>query len=165
MQLKKGQIVELDIEKIAFGGSGLGKFEGRVVFVPNTMPGDKVRASFTRIKEDFAEADLVEIVRKSPSRVIPKCKFFDKCGGCQFQFMPYEMQLQIKKQQVIDAFERIGHVKNPPVSDIIGCKNQYYYRNKMEFSFGFDSDMKFALGMHLPGRRYDILDLTECHLE
>ncbi|MFA7686000.1 MAG: 23S rRNA (uracil(1939)-C(5))-methyltransferase RlmD [Candidatus Gracilibacteria bacterium] len=165
MQLRKGQIIDLDIEKIAFGGNGLGKFEGRVVFVPGTMPGDKVKAAFTRIKDDFAEADLVEVVKKSPDRIEPKCKFFDKCGGCQLQFMPYGMQLQVKKQQVIDSFERIGKIKNPPVSEIIGCDQQYYYRNKMEFSFGYDEAMKFAIGMHLPGRRYDILDLTECFLE
>jgi 23S rRNA (uracil1939-C5)-methyltransferase len=165
MNLKKGQVIDLEIEKIAFGGNGLGRYEGRVVFVPGTMPGDKVKAAFTKIKDDFAEADLVEVVQKSPDRIEPKCKFFDKCGGCQFQFMPYEMQLQIKKQQVIDSFERIGKLKNPPVAEIIGCDQQYYYRNKMEFSFGYDEAMKFAVGMHLPGRRYDILDLTECFLE
>lgn len=165
MQLRKGQIVEFDIEKIAFGGNGLGKSEGRVVFVAGTMPGDRVKAAFTKIKDSFSEADLVEVVKKSPDRIEPRCKFFDRCGGCQFQFMPYEMQLQIKKQQVIDAFERIGHLENPPVGEIIGCENQYYYRNKMEFSFGYDEKMEFCLGMHLPGRRYDILDLTECHLE
>lgn len=165
MQLKKGQIIELEIEKIAFGGKGIGKYEERVVFVNGTMPGDKVKASFTRIKESFAEADLVEIIKKSPDRLEPKCEFFGKCGGCQFQFMPYVMQLEIKKQQVIDAFQRIGKIKNPPVSEIIGCEEQYYYRNKMEFSFGYDKDMNFALGMHLPGRRFDILDLTECYLE
>lgn len=165
MNLQKGQIIELDIEKIAFGGNGIGKYEGRVVFVPGTMPGDKVKASFTRIKDSFAEADLVEVVKGSVDRLAPKCKFFERCGGCQFQFMPYEMQLQIKKQQVVDAFERIGKIPNPPVSEIIGCEMQYYYRNKMEFSFGYDAEMNFALGMHLPGRRYDILDLTECHLQ
>ena len=165
MNLKKGQVIDLEIEKIAFGGNGLGRYECRVVFVPGTMPGDKVKAAFTKIKDDFAEADLVEVVQKSPDRIEPKCKFFDKCGGCQFQFMPYEMQLQIKKQQVIDSFERIGKLKNPPVAEIIGCDQQYYYRNKMEFSFGYDEAMKFAVGMHLPGRRYDILDLTECFLE
>jgi 23S rRNA (uracil1939-C5)-methyltransferase len=91
MQLKKGQIVEFDIEKIAFGGNGLGKSEGRVVFVAGTMPGDRVKAAFTKIKDSFSEADLVEVVKKSPDRIEPRCKFFDRCGGCQFQFMPYEM--------------------------------------------------------------------------
>lgn len=165
MQLRKGQIVEFDVEKIAFGGAGIGKYEGRVIFVHGTMPGDRVKAAFTKIKDDFAEADLVELVKSAPERIEPKCKFFNICGGCQFQFMPYEQQLALKKQQVIDSFERIGKIKNPLVVEIIGCKEQYYYRNKMEFSFGLDAEMKFALGMHLPGRRYDILDLTECHLE
>ena len=79
--------------------------------------------------------------------------------------MPYESQLVFKKQQVIDAFERIGKIYDPPVEDVIGCSEQFYYRNKMEFTFGYDADMRFALGMHLPGRRYDILDLRECHLQ
>lgn len=165
MQLKKGQIIDLVIERIAFEGAGIGKYEGLVTFVNGTMPRDKVKAAFTRIKKDFAEARLVEIVSPSPDRIKPRCKYFDVCGGCHFQFMSYEKQLAVKKQHVIDAFERIGKIKNPPVEDVIGCKEPYYYRNKMEFSFGYDGEMKFALGMHLPGRRYDILDLEECYLQ
>ncbi|MFA6305853.1 MAG: 23S rRNA (uracil(1939)-C(5))-methyltransferase RlmD [Candidatus Gracilibacteria bacterium] len=172
MQYKKGQIVEVEISSIAFGGRGIGKYEGITCFVDNTMPGDVVRASFTRIKPNFFEAKLVEIISPSKERCTPKCKYFGICGGCQFQFMPYEKQLEMKEQQVKDAFERIGKIKNAStvpigrqVSKIIGSKNLYYYRNKMEFSFGYDRDMKFAVGMHLPNRRFDILDLHECHLE
>ncbi len=165
MQLQKGQIVELDIHALAFGGAGIGKYRGLTVFVEKTMPGDKVQASFTRIKPTFAEAKLVEISAQSMDREKPRCPYSGICGGCQMQFMPYEKQLEFKKQHVIDAFERIGKVYDPPVLDIIGCKDPFYYRNKMEFSFGYDAEMNFALGMHLPGRRYDILDLKECHLQ
>lgn len=165
MQLQKGQIVELDIHTMAFGGAGLGKYEGLTVFVENTMPGDKVRASLTKIKKQFAHADLVEIVEESLDRVKPRCPYSGTCGGCQMQFMPYEKQLKFKKQHVIDSFERIGKIYNPPVAEIIGCKDSFYYRNKMEFSFGYDAEMNFALGLHLPNRRYDILDVHECYLE
>jgi len=165
MTLKKGQLVEVEISSIAFGGRGIGKYDGITCFVENTMPGDKVTASLTRIKSNFLEAQLVEIISPSKDRCTPKCKYFGTCGGCQLQFMPYEKQLELKEQQVKDAFERIGKIKDVKFSKIIGSENIYYYRNKMEFSFGYDANMKFALGMHLPNRRFDILDLHECHLE
>lgn len=172
MQLKKGQIVEIDIHALAFGGAGLGKYEGPAcrqaglsVFVAGTMPGDRVKAAFTRIKNNFAEAELVEIVKNSADRITARCPYFGTCGGCQIQFMPYQKQLEFKQQQVIDAFERIGKIYDPPVMPIIGCGEEFYYRNKMEFSFGYDAEMNFALGLHLPDRRYDILDLNECHLQ
>lgn len=165
MQYKKGEIIEFDVHALAFGGAGLGKYEGVTVFVEGTMPGDRVKASLRRIKSNFMEAKLVEIVKPSADRVEPRCPYANVCGGCHFQFMPYEKQLEFKKQHVIDAFERIGKIYDPPVGDVIGCEEEFYYRNKMEFSFGYGADMNFALGLHLPGRRYDILDLKECHLQ
>jgi 23S rRNA (uracil1939-C5)-methyltransferase len=165
MDLRKGQIVEIDIDTLAFGGAGMGKHNGMSVFVEKTMPGDKAKVAFTKIKKNFAHADLVEITKESPDRISPKCPYSGTCGGCQLQFMPYQKQLEFKKQQVIDTFERIGKIYSPPVKDVIGCKDDFYYRNKMEFSFGYDAGMNFALGLHLPHRRYDILDLSECHLQ
>ena len=165
MQLKKGEIVEFDIHALAFGGAGIGKYEGMSVFVAGTMPGDRVKAAFSKLKKQYAEAELVEIVKESEDRIKPRCKHAEVCGGCQLQFMPYEKQLEFKKQQVIDSFERIGKIYNPPVADVLACEDSFYYRNKMEFSFGYDAEMNFALGLHLPGRRYDILDIEECFLE
>lgn len=163
--MKKGEIIELEISTLAFGGKGLGKIDGKAVFVDLAVPGDKVRASVTKIKSNYLEAKLVEILVPSAKRVAVKCPYFGVCGGCQFQHLPYEDQLEIKKQHVVDSFERIGEMSNPPVLEILGSADHYYYRNKMEFSFGYDEEMNFALGMHLPGRRYDILDLKECHLQ
>lgn len=172
MQLKKGQIVELEIQSIAFGGAGLAKYEGLggergglAVFVHGTMPGDKVRAAFTKIKNNFAEASLVELVKPSADRVEARCPYFGVCGGCQLQFMPYSKQLEMKQQHVRDAFERIGGFKDVQILDIIGCEDSFYYRNKMEFSFGHDAAMNFSLGLHMPERKYDILDVKECYLE
>lgn len=165
MQLQKGQIVEFDVEKLAFGGAGIGKYNGMTVFVEGAMPGDKVRGSFSRIKPKFAEVKLVEIVKPSSDRIEPRCKYAGTCGGCQLQHMPYEQQLAFKRQHVIDAFERIGKIYSPPVEEIIGCEEQFFYRNKMEFSFGYDAEMNFTLGLHLPGRRYDILDVDVCYLQ
>lgn len=163
--MRKGDIIELNISSLAFGGAGIGKFNGITVFVQHTMPGDKVRAALTKMKSNFYEAKLVELLESAENRIEPKCKYFGICGGCQFQFMPYDDQLKFKKQHVIDAFERIGKLYNPPVEDVIGSKDHYYYRNKMEFSFGYDAEMNFTLGMHYPGRKFDILDLDICYLQ
>lgn len=165
MQLKKGQIVEIEIDALAFGGEGIGSFEGLRVFVNDTMPGDLVRASFKKIKKKYSQAQLVEIVRESELRIKPRCSYANVCGGCQMQFIPYEKQLEYKWQHVKDCFERLGGFKNIEVKPVIACEQQFYYRNKMEFSFGYDAEMNFTLGMHVPGRRFDILDLDECHLQ
>ncbi len=165
MDFTKGQIIEFDVSGLAFGGSGIGKYEGRTVFVEKTMPGDRVKAALTKLKPNYFEAELVEVVKSSEDRVEAKCKYFGVCGGCQFQFMPYEKQLEHKRQQVVDCFERIGKFVSPPVKEAIGSSEFYYYRNKMEFSFGYDGEMNFTLGMHAPGRKFDIMDLRECHLE
>ncbi len=164
MQLKKGQTVEIEIDSFAFGGSGVGRYEGLAVFVGGTMPGDVVTASFTKIKKQFAEAKLEKIIKASPDRIKPRCPYSGICGGCQLQFMPYQKQLEIKKQNVIDSFERIAGMEDPPVKDVTPCEENFNYRNKMEFSFGYDADMNFTLGYHVPGRRFDIMDITECHL-
>ena len=165
MQIQKGQSVDMEISAMAFGGSGIGRYEGMAVFVEGTVPGDKVQASFTRIKKKFGEAKLVKIIKTSPDRVTARCPYSGVCGGCHFQYLKYEKQLEIKHQHTIDALERIGKFANPPVAEIIACDDPFYYRNKMEFSFGYDGGMNFALGFHIPGRRFDILDVKECYLE
>lgn len=165
MQLKKGEIIEFTVDSLVFGGKAIGEFEGLKVFVNKAIPGDRVSASLTKIKKNYAEAQFVELLEPSKDRVKARCQHAGTCGGCTFQQLPYEKQLEAKKQFVVDAFERIGGLQNPPVRDVIACEDQFYYRNKMEFSFGYDAEMKFAMGMHLPGRRYDILDLKECHLQ
>jgi 23S rRNA (uracil-5-)-methyltransferase RumA len=167
MNLKKGQIIELKIDSLAFGAAGIGRFEELVVFVKNTVPGDLVKASFTKIKPNYAEAELVEIIEKSDKRVNPPCKFEKTCGGCQIQYLPYDEQVKLKKQHVIDCLERIGNFRDDnkiKVLDPLAAKDQFHYRNKMEFSFGYDQEMNFALGMHIPKRRYDILDIDDCLL-
>jgi 23S rRNA (uracil1939-C5)-methyltransferase len=171
MDFKNGQIIELEITSFGSGGAGIGRYEGMAVFVEKTVPGDKVKASFTKIKKNFAEAKLEEIVKPSGARVEPPCKYAHVCGGCPLMIMSYEKQLEIKRQQIIDAMERIGKIKNPNVLPIEPCafdgpaRQPLYFRNKMEFSFGYDDKMKFSLGLHMPGRKFDILDLHECHLE
>lgn len=160
MQYKKGQKIEVSIEKLAFGGKGIGQFEGRKVFVNDAVPDDLVECSLSRIKPNYFEAKLVKIIKSSDLRIKPKCKHFDICGGCAWQYLSYDEQLKIKETQVKEALEHIGGFKNPDVKPIIGCEDPWFYRNKMEFSF-----YKGMVGLHPKGYRYEVFDLKECFLE
>ena len=165
MQLKKGELITIEITKIAFGGAGIGHYNERVVFVANTVPGDKITAKLTRIKTNFLEAKLEKIITPSSMRIKPKCKHFNECGGCSLQYLTYEDQLKIKESQIKEALKHIGGFKNPPVKKIMGCESPWHYRNKMEFTFSMNKTDKVYLGLHPKGYRYDVFELTECHLE
>lgn len=179
MALKKGQEVELEIEATAFKGKGIGKAEGLAVFVPNTAPGDLIKARITRKKKKFREARLLEILEPSPIRITPTCSHAPVCGGCTWQHIPYPEQLKEKEQHVRDHIERIAGLDPQIVQPILGCEDELYYRNKMEYSFAtrrwlteeeiqsdvFVDDSAFAAGLHAPGRYDKILNLRECHLQ
>ncbi len=169
MQLQKGQIITAEIKKLAFGGRGIGALEdGRKVFVEGVVPGDKAEVSLSKIKKNYAEASLVKVVEPSKARVNPRCKHFDRCGGCKWQMLPYEEQLKYKEEQVREALTHTGGVTNVSeiVRPIIGCENFWFYRNKMEFSFGNESkeDPVVRVGLHPAGRRVDVFDVEECFL-
>jgi len=179
MALKKGEITELEIESAAFKGKGVAKKDGLAVFIPNTAPGDLVKARIVKKKKKYREAKLLEIIEPSPKRIEPKCRHALVCGGCTWQFLPYSEQLVIKEQQVRDHVERIAGLSPGIVEPIIGCDQPFYYRNKMEYSFGsrrwlsdeeirsddYVDDSAFAAGLHAPGRYDKILNLKECHLQ
>src|SRR6266581_6047313 len=124
-------IAGLKIEDIAFGGKGVGREQGKAIFVPYTIEGELVSAEIVREKKQFAEAALVEVTQSSPDRVEPQCPYFGRCGGCAYQPMNYEHQLAIKWRQVRDALQRIGKLKNIPMRPIIPSPDQYAYRNRI----------------------------------
>src|SRR5438874_356320 len=134
-QLKQGvndmRIVDLTIEDIAFGGKGVGREQGKAVFVPYVIDGETVAAEIVREKKQFAEADLVEVKQRSPDRLEPQCPYFGRCGGCAYQHVSYEQQLAIKWRQVRDALQRIGKLKDVPLRPIIPSPKQYAYRNRI----------------------------------
>jgi len=179
MSLKKGQVVDLKIESTAFKGKGIAKHDGIAVFVPGTAPGDLVEARIIKRKKSYREAKVLEIKAPSPIRVEPVCGHADTCGGCTWQHIPYEKQLEFKEQHVRDHMERIAELDPDIVETIIGCDEYLYYRNKMEYSFGtrrwltdeeiqadkYVDDSGFAAGLHAPGRYDKILNLKECHLQ
>jgi 23S rRNA (uracil1939-C5)-methyltransferase len=123
--------VDLKIEDVAFGGKGVGREQGKAVFVPYTIKGEIVSAKIVREKKQFAEAELVEVKQASPDRVEPQCPYFGRCGGCAYQHISYEHQLAIKWRQVRDALQRIGKLKDVPMRPIIASPRQYGYRNRI----------------------------------
>ncbi|MFH0989585.1 MAG: 23S rRNA (uracil(1939)-C(5))-methyltransferase RlmD [bacterium] len=138
---RRGDEIDLVLDQAAFEGKCVGRTEGFVIFVEGAVPGDVVRVKLLKVKKNFAEASVVSILSPSPVRVEPRCKHFGVCGGCKWQHVDYQAQLRFKQQHVIDAFERIGGFSELNIFPIIGSENQYFYRNKMEYSF---SDMEWV---------------------
>ena len=125
------RIVDLKIEDVAFGGKGVGRDNGKAVFIPFTIDGEIVSAELVREKKQFAEAELVDLKESSPHRVNPECPYFGRCGGCAYQHISYEHQLAIKWRQVRDVLQRIGKLKDVPVRPIVPSPEQYGYRNRI----------------------------------
>ena len=173
----KDEILELNIKDIGFEGKGIARTgDDFVVFVNNTVPGDIVKARIKKVKKNLAEASLIEIVKNSGYRVTPKCSYFGTCNGCKMQNADYYFQLEMKRNTVKNAFERIGGFENVNVPAVLGSENIYYYRNKLEFSFsnnrwlteadmGIAEDKNFALGFHMPGFIDKVLDINDCSLQ
>jgi 23S rRNA (uracil1939-C5)-methyltransferase len=125
------RVVDLKIEDIAFGGKGVGREQGKAVFVPYTIEGELVSAEIVREKKHFSEAELVEVKEGSPYRVTPECPYFGQCGGCVYQHIGYEHQLAIKWRQVRDVLQRIGKLRDIPLRPIIPSPKPYGYRNRI----------------------------------
>ena len=161
--VRKGEELELRIDSLAFGGSGVARHDGFVVFVRGGVPGDDVRARITKVKRGFAEGVVTELVHSSDSRVAAPCRHFGVCGGCRFQDLAYGVQLAEKERQVRDALVRIGRFVEPPLEPIVPAASQFAYRNKLEYSFT-SSENGVDLGFHRAGRWDEVVGIEECLL-
>lgn len=152
--------------------------DGRVIFLPNAVPGDIVDVQTFKQRKAFYEGKAIHFHKYSNLRTTPKCKHFGVCGGCKWQDMGYEHQLEFKQKEVSNNLRRIGHLELPEVTPILGSAKQYFYRNKMEFSFSdsrwltqaeiaSEADLgdRNALGFHIPGMWDKILDIDTCWLQ
>ncbi len=152
--------------------------DGRVIFISNAVPGDVVDIQTMKQRKAYYEGKAIKIHEYSPKRTEPVCKHFGTCGGCKWQNMHYDYQLEYKQREVVNNLQRLGKIELPEITPISGSKDIYFYRNKMEFSF---SDSKWltlkqiqsdeiiedrnALGFHIPGMWDKILDIDKCHLQ
>src|SRR3954453_15307765 len=144
---QRGDELDLRIDRLAYGGAGVARLDGYVVFVRDTVPGDRVRARVTKRKRAYAEARAVEIVEASPERIPPVADH----PGAPWQVLPYERQLAVKAEQVADALKRIGRLEGFALEPIVPAVQQWRYRNKLEYSFGTADDGTVVCGFHAPG--------------
>lgn len=135
MTIKNGSTIEGNIEAVAFGGDGLLRHEGQVVFIPFAVVGDKIKARITQSKKNFAKAKILQVLTDSPARVTPPCPVFGVCGGCQMQNTAYEQQLETKRLFVVDALERIGKLGGVKVEPTVGAEAQWQYRRHVRLHF------------------------------
>jgi 23S rRNA (uracil1939-C5)-methyltransferase len=177
MKIKKGQLFEVDITDVAFGGRGLARLDGLAVFVDQAIPGDRATIRIYKKKKNYAEARVVELIESSPYRIKAPCAYSGFCGGCKWQFLVYDQQLIYKRQHVLESLEHIGLIKDVVVHPTIPSEIIFGYRNKMEFSCADkrwllpdeldrdDIDRDFALGLHVPGTFHKVIDTRQCLLQ
>lgn len=175
---KKPLLENIEIQKIAAEGKSIAYVDEKVLFVPNTVPGDIVDVQVTRKRKSFLEGFVVRTRKESILRTQPFCPHFGICGGCKWQNLPYEKQTEFKQQEIIDNLKRIGKVELQNIHPIIGSAHTQYYRNKLEFTF---SDKRFltreeigqatditrtpAAGFHVPGLFDKVVDIETCYLQ
>ena len=169
---------KVEITAAAAEGKSLARVNNMVVFIPNAVPGDVADIKITKKNRRFLEGTAVKFHSYSKDRVEPVCVHFGTCGGCKWQFLNYDSQLQYKQQQVIDALVRIGKLELPEITPILGSKEIYNYRNRLDFGFSNKKwltleqiqseeviDDRSGLGFHISGAFDKVLDLQECHLQ
>src|SRR5579884_2627462 len=157
---RPGDELELTIDSLAFGGAGVARIDGYVVFVRDGVPGDRLKAVVAKSKRAYAEAAAVEIMQPSPERIEARAEH----PGAPWQVIPYMLQLQTKQAHVQEALARIGHLEDYELEPIIPARQQWRYRNKLEYSFGSDPDGRLVCGFHAPGRWDEIVELDDCLL-
>ena len=149
----------IKLEKLTYGGDAMGRLpDGRAVFVPYGLPGEKVRIRVVQEKKNYAKGELQEIVRPSPERIAAKCKHFGECGGCHYQNLSYEAQLKNKTEIIRDQLQRIGKIENPPVQPILESPPRWNYRNHVQFHLTEEGELGFV------GAYGGIVPISECHL-
>jgi 23S rRNA (uracil1939-C5)-methyltransferase len=175
--MKNKVFPNVTIESVAAEGQCVTHIEGRAVFVPGVAPGDIVDLRITRKKKSYLEARPVHFHYLSEKRTEPFCAHFSLCGGCKWQHLQYPLQIEAKRQQIIDNFQRIGRFPFPKVNPIVGSSETTHYRNKLEYTFSnrrwiteeeISSGLEIernGVGFHLPGHFDKVLDITTCHLQ
>lgn len=160
---KLNDIIEVNITGLGSSGEGVGKADGFTVFVHGALPGEKVSVKLFQVKKSYASGRILNILEESPQRVKPQCAFYEKCGGCQLQHLNYEGQLSVKRQQVKDAIERIGHITSCEVLPVLGMENPWHYRNKMQFPAA-KTEGKIQIGCYT-ALTHNVINIDDCLIQ
>jgi 23S rRNA (uracil1939-C5)-methyltransferase len=175
---KRGEILSLTIDDLAFGGEGVGRADGYVVFVPGGLPGDRLRVRLMQVRSRFGRGAIESVEEPSPQRVEAPCPYFGRCGGCRLQHVVYGAQLAFKSKQVADALQRLGGLHGVELRPIIGADETFGYRNKMEFTVArprgpaphrgplpSGERESIVVGLHEADRYDSVLDIERCLLQ
>lgn len=163
-QWQQGTQLELTIHDLSNSGDGVGRWGDRVVFVPNTVPGDRIMTRLVTVKPTYAHGKLQQILTESPQRVRPGCIVADKCGGCQWQAVAYEQQLAAKQDQVVQALERIGGLANPPVDPVLPSA-PFGYRNKATYPLGRSPSTGQVQAGYYQKSSHKLVNLNQCPVQ
>jgi 23S rRNA (uracil1939-C5)-methyltransferase len=161
---RRGDCVDVRIEDLAFGGDGVGRLDGYVMFVRGGLPGDRLRVLVTETRARYGRGVIEQVLERSPHRVDPPCPYFGRCGGCRLQHLAYPAQLAFKERQVRDCLERLGDVADFELRPILPAPDAYGYRNKMEFTVAA-SGGEPIVGLHEADRYDVVLDIDRCLLQ
>lgn len=165
---QQGSLIELEITDLNHEGEGVGRFEGRVVFVPDAVVGDRLQVRLVRVKSSYAYGKLQEILQPSPHRVRPSCIVADKCGGCQWQHIDYSFQQEVKRNLVVQALERIGGFSQPPVEPLLGSQDgavaALNYRNKVTYPLRRSPSGQVQAGYYQKGS-HQLINLNQCPIQ
>ena len=161
--VRLGQEIAVTVHGLGSSGEGVARYEGLTVFVPGGAPGDRLLARVEEVKKNYARAALVAVEEPSPDRVAPPCPVVAACGGCQLQHIAYGAQLRLKRQQVVDALERLGKLTGVTVHPTLGMEDPWHYRNKAQFPVGYRSGRVIA-GFFAPGT-HRIVDIEQCDIQ
>ena len=152
--------LNIKLEKLTYGGDAMGRLpDGRAVFVPFGLPGEYVRVRLTEEKKNFARGELMEVIEPSPNRIAAKCKHYGICGGCHYQNLAYEKQLEAKTEILRDQLARIGKIENPPVLPMAASPSEWNYRNHVKFHLTKEGNIGFV---NATGNA--VIPISECHL-
>ena len=161
---RRGDVLELAVDDLAFGGEGVARADGFVVFVRGGLPGDRVRVRITEARARYGRGVIEEVLAPASDRVEPPCPYFGRCGGCRLQHLAYHAQLAFKEKQVRDCLTRLGGLGEFEIRPILPAPEPYGYRNKMEFTVT-PGPLGPTIGLH-EAERYDVvLDIERCQLQ
>ncbi|MDJ0677889.1 MAG: 23S rRNA (uracil(1939)-C(5))-methyltransferase RlmD [Calothrix sp. MO_167.B42] len=161
---QQGELIEIEIADLSDTGDGVGRWQERVVFVPDTVPGDRIIVRLVHLKRQYAFGKLEQLLQSSPQRIRPSCIVADKCGGCQWQHINYDRQLQAKYNQVIQALERIGGFHQPPVDPVLAAPSPFQYRNKVTYPLGLSTTGNVQAGYYQKGS-HKLINLNQCPVQ
>jgi len=162
---QQGKVVAVTIADLSHSGDGVGRWGQRVVFVPDTVPGDHVTVRLVRVKPQYAHGKLQQVLSPSPHRIRPGCIVADKCGGCQWQPIDYEYQLTAKRQQVVQALERIAGLVQPPVDPVLAAASPLEYRNKATYPLGRSGNGEAIQAGYYQKGTHRLINLNQCPVQ